>query len=775
MRVYLLLPHNKYCVVNHSKCSILGLFELFLKGKTMKKITAILSVLLSALLLLVGCNNIAADTATSSSFSSKTTESSLSTSGMQTIIGADSSVKVLNAYESLDYALNKLEGYIEQGIVEEDYMETLKVLSVALKDIEADLNADNASHIKDLMVTADDTVSSVMYMSDDSAYLDSLNDISATVSRIKESADRLISNTGTGGNKEDTNVSSNRVTVSSAEDNTTNNEGTTTSNATTMTPAEEDSEQTIDTSKIEQGDYTAGGYAPTTADSRYKDNGIVCGWATNTGVNFDRTQIQDLYNFVKSGYTSARTVDARIQSRKGGTDNPRIAWFESYEMGKDNVFVSGYDDGYVGNTITVTYENMTCSDKLLELLKKPMVTDADGDGAFESSTKNWDALLKLNETEDVEKEICAKPENTSITYNFRNYCGDVIRVGIRGPNVNSCSSYNSIEGTEFNKDLAGVDYTLTCDDDPEAFKLITGDELKNYYDFSTKFGSSFNEGETQCLVDKGLLDYRQPVSRCDTYSIAGVTKPNTLGAGAQYYAGVKPGIYHCTITLKDGKQIPIVIENLPIHYENMLWGCRTQAEMDVCVKFAQNDSQGVYGQYIGGTGIRANGDRGKGTDKEELKTTDDYTEFVKDFNNVGYKTFEGESVKLKNTEQAANWWRHYTGINTEYYARGVSGTYRALDAMTRKGGDCETYSAFMSCMLNVSGYTTRYITGGNHAWVEVKVPAEINESGKDLWLAIDNGNLMAYVTPKMKEAMLKTTVYNEVKGWDTYWNADMPR
>lgn len=759
-------------MVYRLKCSILGLFELFLKGKTMKKITAILSVLLATLLLLVGCNNIAADTVMSSSSAS---ESSLSTSGMQTIIGADSSVKVLNAYESLDYALNKLEGYIEQGIVEEDYMETLKVLSVALKDIETDLNADNASHIKDLMVTADDTVSSVMYLSDDSAYLDSLNDISATVSRIKESADRLISNTGTGGgNKEDTNVSSDRVEESDIVDST-SNEGNTSSNTTTMTPAEEDSEQTIDTSKIEQGDYTAGGYAPTTADSRYKDNGIVCGWATNTGVNFDRTQIQDLYNFVKSGYTSARTVDARIQSRKGGTDNPRIAWFESFEMGKDNVFVSGYEDGYVGNTITVTYENMTCSDKLLELLKKPMVIDADGDGAFESSTKNWDALLKLNETEDVEKEICAKPEYTSITYNFRNYCGDVIRVGIRGPNVNSYSSYDSIEGTEFNKALAGVDYTLTCDDDPEAFKLITGDELKNYYDFSTKFGSSFNEGETQCLVDRGLLDYRQPVTRCDIYSVAGVTKPNTLGAGAQYYAGVKPGIYHCTITLKDGKQIPIVIENLPIHYENMLWGCRTQAEMDVCVKFAQNDSQGVYGQYIGGTGIRANNKRGKGTDKELLKTTDDYTEFVEDFNSIKRTTYEGEVVRLKNTEQAANWWRHYTGINTEYYARGVSGTYRALDAMTRKGGDCETYSAFMSCMLNVSGYTTRYITGGNHAWVEVKVPAEINESGKDLWLAIDNGNLMAYVTPKMKEAMLKTTVYNEVKGWDTYWNADMPR
>ncbi len=78
-------------------------------------------------------------------------------------------------------------------------------------------------------------------------------------------------------------------------------------------------------------------------------------------------------------------------------------------------------------------------------------------------------------------------------------------------------------------------------------------------------------------------------------------------------------------------------------------------------------------------------------------------------------------------------------------------------------------------MLNVTGYTTRYITGGNHAWVEVKVPAEINESGKDLWLAIDNGVLMDEVPSTAKVGMVKSTIYNEVKGWDTYWNADMPR
>ena len=748
----------------------------------MKKITAILSVLLSALLLLVGCSNVA-DTATSSS-ATTATEASLSTSGMQTIIGADSSVKVLNAYESLDYALNKLEGYIEQGIVEEDYMETLKVLSVALKDIETDLNADNASHIKDLMVTADDTVSSVMYMSDDSAYLNSLNDISATVSRIKESADRLISNTGTGGgNKEDTNTSSNRAEESDIVDNT-SNKGTTTSNATTMTPAEEDSEQTIDISKVEQGDYTVGGYAPTTADSRYRDNGIVCGWATNTGVNFDRTQIQDLYNFVKSGYTSARTVDARIQSRKGGTDNPRIAWYESYELGKDNTFFTNWDDGYVGNTITVSYEKINCSDKLLDLLKKPMTADTDGDGIFESMTKNWDALLKLNETEDVEKEICAKPENTSITYNFRNYCGGILDVTIRGPNVNSYSAYLNIGDTEKEQSLAGVDYTLTCDDDPEAFKLITGDELKNYYSCETKYGLSINENSTQTLVDAGLMKNRAAITKCSDYSFAGVTKSNSLGAGAQFYTGVKPGIYHCTITLKDGKQIPIVIENLPIHYEDKLWGGKSQSEIDACVKYVQQSRNMLYGQYIGldGTNLLNRLMGGSTAAEDKINVADDTREnlskAVKDFNNTNFYEFDGTRVELKDTEAAGEWWLHFTCVSPDgYFVWGGShGTYRALELFTNDpNGDCETASAGMSCILNVMGYTTRYITNSSHAYIEIKVPAAITKSGKDQWIVMDNGVLCSGEPSTFGTRVTKGHTINFVnKGFNSYWAQDYP-
>lgn len=746
----------------------------------MKKLTAILSLLLSLILLLTGCS-----TDTVSSSSTTTSEDSLSTSGMQTIIGADSSVKVLNAYESLDYALNKLEGYIEQGIVEEDYMETLKVLSVALKDIETDLNADNASHIKDLMVTADDTVSSAMNMSDDSEYLNSLNDISATVSRIKESADRLISNTGTGGNKEDTSTSSDRVTVSSAEDNTTNNEGTTTSNATTMTPAEEDSEQTIDTSKIEQGDYTAGGYASIKADSKYKDNGILT-WSESNGLLFDTTQTKDLYNFVKSGYTSLRTVDARIQSRKGGADNPRIAWYESYELGKDNAFFTEFDDGYTGNTITVTYENINCSDILLDMLKKPMKEDIDGDGVFETVSKAWNDLIKRNDTEDVQKALCVTPENTSITYNFRNYCGDIIRVGTRGPNVTT-SAYCNIGDTETGKAIAGVDYTLTCDDDPEAFKLISGDELKNYYSCETRFGISINENSTQVLVDSSKMQNRAAITKCSDYSVAGVTKPNSLGAGAQFYTGVKPGIYHCTITLKDGKQIPIVIENLPIHYEDKLWGGKSQSEIDACVKYVQQSRNMLYGQYIGldGTNRLNTLFAGSIDAKDKINVADDTREnlskAVKLFNDSNFYEFgdgtNGDRIELKDTEAAGEWWLHFTSMTTSNFVWGGShGTYRALELFTNDpNGDCETASAGMACILNVMGYTTRYITNSSHAYIEIKVPAAITKSGEDQWLVMNNGELVTGKPSNYRKMIRQGHTINFVnKGFNSYWVQDYP-
>ena len=601
-------------------------------------------------------------------------------------------------------------------------------------------------------------------------------------------SDRLISNTGTGGgNKEDTNTSSDRVNEDSTVAEDTNNEGTTTSNTTTMTPAEEDNNQTIDTSKIEQGDYTAGGYAPTTADSRYKDNGIVVGWATNIGVKFDRTQIQDLYNFVKSGYTSARTVDARIQSRKGGTDNPRIAWYESYELGKDNTFFTNWDDGYVGNTITVTYENMTCSDKLLELLKKPMTADTDGDGIFESMTKNWDALLKLNETEDVEKEICAKPENTSITYNFRNYCGGILDVTIRGPNVNSCSSYLNIGDVETGLDLAGVDYTLTCDDDPEAFKLISGDELKNYYSCETKYGLSINENSTQTLVDAGLMKNRAAITKCSDYSFAGVTKSNSLGAGAQFYTGVKPGIYHCTITLKDGKQIPIVIENLPIHYEDNLWGGKSQSEIDACVKYVQQSRNMLYGQYIGldGTNRLNTLFAGSIDAKDKINVADDTREnlskAVKLFNDSNFYEFgdgtNGERIELKDTEAAGEWWLHFTSMTTSNFVWGGShGTYRALELFTNDpNGDCETASAGMACILNVMGYTTRYITNSSHAYIEIKVPAAITKSGKDQWIVMNNGELVTGKPSNYRKMIRQGHTINFVnKGFNSYWVQDYP-
>ena len=599
-------------------------------------------------------------------------------------------------------------------------------------------------------------------------------------------SDRLISNTGTGGYKEDTNTSSDRVNEDSTVAEDTNNEDNTSFNTTTMTPAEEDSEQTIDTSKIEQGDYIAGGYASTKADSKYKDNGILT-WSESNGLVFDTTQTKDLYNFVKSGYTSLRTVDARIQSRKGGADNPRIAWYESYELGKDNAFFTLFDDGYTGNTITVTYENINCSNTLLNILKKPMKEDTDGDGVFETQTKAWDELLKRNEKEDVQEALCIAPENTSITYNFRNYCGDIIRVGTRGPNVNSCSTYCNIGDVETGLDLPGVDYTLTCEDDPEAFKLISGDELKNYYSCETKYGLSINENSTQTLVDAGLMKNRAAITKCSDYSVAGVIKPNSLGAGAQFYTGVKPGIYHCTITLKDGKQIPIVIENLPIHYEDKLWGGKSQSEIDACVKYVQQSRNMLYGQYIGldGTNRLNTLFAGSIDAKDKINVADDTREnlskAVKLFNDSNFYEFgdgtNGDRIELKDTEAAGEWWLHFTSMTTSNFVWGGShGTYRALELFTNDpNGDCETASAGMACILNVMGYTTRYITNSSHAYIEIKVPAAITKSGEDQWLVMNNGELVTGKPSNYRKMIRQGHTINFVnKGFNSYWVQDYP-
>ena len=536
----------------------------------------------------------------------------------------------------------------------------------------------------------------------------------------------------------------------------------------------------------EQGDYTVGGYAPTKADSKYKDNGILT-WSESHGLLFDTTQTKDLYNFVKSGYTSLRTVDARIQSRKGGADNPRIAWYESYELGKDNAFFTTFEDGYTGNTITVTYENINCSKTLLDMLKKPMKEDTDGDGVFETASKAWNDLIKRNDTEDVQKALCVTPENTSITYNFRNYCGDKLRVDIRGPNVNSHSAYLNIGDTEVEGRLAGVDYTLTCEDDPEAFKLISGDELKNYYSCETKWGISINEANTQTLVDAGLMKNRAAITKCSDYSSAGVTKPNSLGAGAQFYTGVKPGIYHCTITLKDGKQIPIVIENLPIHYEDNLWGGRSQSEIDACVKYVQQSRNMLYGQYIGldGTNRLNTLFAGSIDAKDKINVADDTREnlskAVKLFNDSNFYEFgdgtNGDRIELKDTEAAGEWWLHFTSMTTSNFVWGGShGTYRALELFTNDpNGDCETASAGMACILNVMGYTTRYITNSSHAYIEIKVPAAITKSGEDQWLVMNNGELVTGKPSNYRKMIRQGHTINFVnKGFNSYWVQDYP-
>ncbi len=596
---------------------------------------------------------------------------------------------------------------------------------------------------------------------------------SSSTNEAESTAAPSFDTTGTGGTIESIESTETLITEETIETDI----AATTAPIVTLTPVEKE-EPTTTITEAEPGDFTVGGYASTKADSRYQYNGIK-NFDDNNGIIFDTTQTEDMYNFVKAGYTSLRTEDARIKSRKGGVNNPRIAWFESYELGKDDALVKDNNDGRVGNTITVTYEKLNCDKELKDLLELPMGIDKDKDGIFETDTGNWDKLLEYDEKKaDVESALCVTAEHTSITYNYRNYCGDVIFLGIRGPTVNTYSAYSNVIDTEYNRALAGVDYTLTCEDDPEAFTLISGEDLKNYYSIETKMGSSLNLFETREITN----DLGTPITSCYDFSLAGVTKTNTLGAGVQFYTGVKPGIYHCIITLKDGKEIPIVIENLPIHYENLLWGCSTQQEMDVCVRYVQQSNNMLYGQYIGvkESNIVSRYNR-ESLNQPILLTTEPTTKnlslAVKDFNDLKVEELDGTLIQLKNTKEAGLWWLHYTSVTSfNYQAWGTTyGSYDALDLFMNKGGDCETISAGISCVLNVMGYSTHYITEASHAYVEVKVPAELTVSGEDQWIVIDNGSTHLGPAKTLHPRVVAGTPHDYVEGWDAHWNQGIPR
>lgn len=317
---------------------------------------------------------------------------------------------------------------------------------------------------------------------------------------------------------------------------------------------------------------------------------------------------------------------------------------------------------------------------------------------------------------------------------------------------------------------AGVDYILTCDDDPTAFKLLKGDELKKKYEAQRK-------GLTHCVAESA---YFLTGSYIDT---------SIKGDGRLYhqaYVGVKPGIYRCTVTIPStGDKIPIVIENLPVHYEELAWGCSNQEEMDFCVQFMQGWENGVFGQYY--HTLIARGSANCFNVVSNIATYEDKLKAVKEYNKINYKTYEGESIQLNNSPEAAEWVSHLPhsvaqpnfeqkegGLRTINYimqerTRGYYSTrctsYDALDTILYGADDCESLTASMQCLYNVLGYDTRVITGGSHMFFEVKVPKEVTKSGKEQWMMVNNGVMVDTRTG----IMIKSSISKEIKGLDNSW------
>lgn len=526
--------------------------------------------------------------------------------------------------------------------------------------------------------------------------------------------------------------------------------------------------------KTETGGYTAGGYASTKPITKYKDNGLEY-WFGRTcedesfGIMFRDGETQDLHNWVEAGYTRWRTVDNRIASRKGGVDNPRIAEYFSLELDENRDICPDY----AYNLVTVMKGSV---DKTTKDYKEARKAIESCHGAFSSWGKEYDENKAINDFLAKDSKYCEsvlnfgaddspnelKNYNVNVQYNCRNYCGDFIYMTIAG--YKTVKSLNDGETAK-----AGTDYILSCPSDPSAFKLVEGEELKQYY-------------EVYNMAD---LNGDMYIDRADILNRMGTD-------GCPAYIGIKPGIYDCKVTIPStGDTFDITIENLPVSYSEFRWGCSTHEEMDACVAFMQSCEYGVRNQYMGEMDCQSPKNYPEisisiATDKEKLTAVDK-------FNSYKYETYDGDVIQLKSTKEAAEWVCHLPGPKTPMYfdddselqiISGISGhasisnqsftdytapgpckSYNALKGILYGAGDCESTSATMSCMYNVLGYTTRYITGGNHAWFEVKVPSSITKSGKDEWMMVNDG----IMTISRKHTMVRTTVGTEQKGFDNSW------
>lgn len=584
----------------------------------------------------------------------------------------------------------------------------------------------------------------------------------------------------------DNNTSSASLSSDSTTDSTTISSVDSGTNASTSTPinpsssstftytvAEDPETKPVDTSSIKAGDYTVGGYLPTTANSKYKNNGLKY-LGDGGGIMFRDGEEEDLYNWVSAGYTKWRTEDVRIASRKGGINNPRVATFLSLD--NNDFWYFALDSEYCMVTVmTEKYNgnNNNISSDLRALVEKWIPNT-------NTQSKTYKEIVNYIDTHDLDKELNyfagagdgnnTGTFNTMVQYNCRNYCGDTIYITIDGEGTKK-SNKDPTGVTSQVDAAAGIDYILTCDDDPTAFKLVKDEELKKMYESNRKGLKQYTAASAYslnaCYFDTSLDGSEEPYH--------------------QAYVGVKPGIYRCTVTIPStGDKIPIVIENLPVHYEELAWGCTNQEEMDFCVQFMQAWENGVFGQYY--HTLIGRGSANYFNVKSNKATYEDKLEAIKQFNEMNMNTFEGELIQLNNSEAAAEWASHLPhavaqaefeqtqgGLRSNIYAMQEAEynkkyhdrctKYDALDTILYGADDCESMTAAMQCLFNVLGYDTRVITGGSHMFFEVKVPANITKSGKEQWMMVDNGCIGAI---KMGY-MVKSNIYKEVKGLDNSW------
>jgi hypothetical protein len=396
------------------------------------------------------------------------------------------------------------------------------------------------------------------------------------------------------------------------------------------------------------------------------------GLTKDTDVELSLEELQEIinrmYKMINVEYVDDGNTSGGVEGGEQAIiENPFLGdYVPTTEMGKfvvQNTLVGGGEDLRITAQLKGDYRYLN-----------PTLGDEESENAFYKTELG--TYLLFRDYMNTPIGVCANPNVMKyITKNGALYSYEV-------PDI-----LNDLERqmTFVNQAVAGVDYTITCDTDPDAIELKHG----------------------------------IPTAEAGIGMVKSVDR----------YVFTKTGYFDCTITYVHSglsEKVTLHILKLDNKYDvdDYPWA-KNEEEFNALVRAFSAFSSYLYDEVKSRVTLI-----GMNTDLTGI--TDTY----------------GNKFDILNTEEGNLYWRYLKSIirlSVDYSNSSKSTEfldYDAFEGMFGTGGMCNTDAAVANAIASLSGIRSRHCAWWErqHAWTEFYVPASICSDGKEHWISVGQYN-----------------------------------